>query len=60
MIEELEATLPRWEGPQAVLPGPAPGGIEGAGWFGQVGNTKDAAKRIKAVAIAVDGYKDAS
>lgn len=64
MIDDLEKTLTKWEGPQAVLPGPSSqGGIEGSGWFGQGDSGKEGgpstwSRRIKVVALAINGYRD--
>ncbi|WRT70789.1 uncharacterized protein IL334_007788 [Kwoniella shivajii] len=62
----LDATLPRWSGPSATLPGDPPGGLSGCGWFGEgapdyersAGGPAMWPHRIRAVAGAVAGYKD--
>ncbi|KAK6906505.1 hypothetical protein I203_100490 [Kwoniella mangroviensis CBS 8507] len=67
VVAALDARLPRWPGPQAVLPGDtAIGGIQGYGWFGEGApdydrSTGDSAMwphRIRAVIEAIIGYRD--
>lgn len=66
-IETLEARLPKWSGPQQILPGErAPGGVPGSGWFGegapdverQLGGPSSYERRIRAVLHAISEYRD--
>ncbi|WWD20801.1 hypothetical protein CI109_105278 [Kwoniella shandongensis] len=62
-----DATLPRWQGPQAVLPGAA-NIVPGSGWFGEgapdyernAGGSSHWPERIKIVLNAVGSYRDPS
>ncbi|WVF67895.1 hypothetical protein IAT40_002656 [Kwoniella sp. CBS 6097] len=67
IVAALDATLPRWPGPQPVIPGnTAPGGIYGNGWFGEgapdfersAGGPAMWPHRIRAVVDAVAAYRD--
>jgi chromatin structure-remodeling complex subunit RSC1/2 len=67
VVDALDATLDKWEGPKSLLPGdPAPGGILGSGWWGEgspeyerrVGGQASWKGRIKVVAEAIEAYKD--
>lgn len=67
IVAALDARLPTWAGPQAVLPGGvALGGIEGSGWWGEgaptyemnAGGERLWSLRIKAVVEGISGYRD--
>ncbi|WWC65270.1 uncharacterized protein I303_107887 [Kwoniella dejecticola CBS 10117] len=69
VVAALEARLPRWPGPQSVLPGNSSiGGIQGYGWFGEgapdhernAGGSAMWPHRIRAVVSAIEGYRDQS
>jgi len=66
-IAQLDETLPRWEGAQAVLPGdPAPGGVQGSGWWGEgapafeasLGGPGNWQHRMRVMITALAGYRD--
>lgn len=66
-IDALEERLPKWMGPQQVLPGiVAPAGVPGSGWFGegapeverQLGGSSRYPQRIRAVLYAITEYRD--
>ncbi|WWC72663.1 uncharacterized protein I206_106627 [Kwoniella pini CBS 10737] len=67
VVAALDARLPRWPGPQPVLPGNSSiGGIPGYGWFGEgapdhdriAGGSSMWPHRIRAVVDAIEGYRD--
>ncbi|WVW80738.1 hypothetical protein I302_102724 [Kwoniella bestiolae CBS 10118] len=67
VMTALDARLPRWPGPQAVLPGdPVIAGVQGYGWFGEGAPDYDRSTggpamwphRIRAVIEAIIGYRD--
>ncbi|OCF45640.1 chromatin structure-remodeling complex subunit RSC1/2 [Kwoniella heveanensis CBS 569] len=67
VVAALDAVLPRWPGPQPVIPGnTAPGGIFGSGWFGEgapdyersAGGPAMWPHRIRAVVDAIASYRD--
>lgn len=67
MVARLDQTLPKWDGPQPVLPGPPiVGGVPGSGWWGEgapeyearAGGMKRWQDRIQAVVSALSDYRD--
>lgn len=67
VVNAVDKGMPRWPGPQAVIPGPSQiGGIPGSGWWGEgapeyeksAGGQTTSPSRIKAVLAAISGYKD--
>ncbi|WWC92384.1 uncharacterized protein L201_007341 [Kwoniella dendrophila CBS 6074] len=67
IVAALDRRLPKWSGPQYVLPGPPSiAGIQGSGWFGEGAPDYDRSTggpamwphRIRAVIDAIVGYRD--
>lgn len=55
VIAALDARLPRWEGPLAVLHPTSIEGIQGSGWWGEGAPSRPS--NVRAVMEAVDRYK---
>jgi len=59
VITALDTVLPRWQGPEAVLPGPPIEGIPGSGWWGEADHVANAgpSDRMRSVLNTLEHYR---
>ena len=61
IVAAVDVKLPRWHGPQAVIPGPSHiGGIRGSGWWAENALDQDRTSRTRITGLldTIGSYRD--